>query len=44
VIAHLAVATLLWSSLVYLSMLVLRAPRRETVASPREAKVEAAPA
>jgi heme A synthase len=44
VIAHLAAATALWSSLVYLSLLVLRAPRRAAVASPREAKVEAAPA
>lgn len=44
VIAHLAVATLLWSSLVYVSMLVHRAPRRAKLTSPREAKVEAAPA
>jgi heme a synthase len=45
VIAHLAAATLLWSSLVYVSLLVLLAPRGERArASQREATIEAVPA
>jgi heme A synthase len=44
VISHLAAATLLWSSLVYASMLVLLAPREAPVVLSREAKVEVATA
>jgi heme A synthase len=44
VIAHLAAATLLWSSVVYVSLLVLLAPRGAPVTVSREAKMEAVPA
>jgi heme A synthase len=44
VVAHLAGGTLLWSSLVYASLLALEAPRRALARAPREAKVEAVPA
>lgn len=44
VIAHLAAATLLWSSLVYVSLLELLAPRRAQVTISREATIEAVPA
>jgi cytochrome c oxidase assembly protein subunit 15 len=44
VIAHLAAATLLWSSLVYVSLLVLLVQRSERARLSREATVEAVPA
>jgi heme A synthase len=44
VIAHLAAATLLWSSLVYVSLLVLLAPQGARVRVSSEATVEAVPA
>jgi heme A synthase len=44
VIAHLAAATLLWSSLVYVSLLVMLAPIGERAKVSREATVEAVPA
>jgi heme A synthase len=43
VIAHLAAGTLLWSCLVYLSLLVLLAPRAVAVSVSPEAMVEAVP-
>jgi heme A synthase len=44
VIAHLAAATLLWSSLVYVSLLVMLAPSGEWARVSRDATVEAVPA
>jgi heme A synthase len=44
VMAHLAAATLLWSSLVYVSLLVMLAPRGERARVSREATVEVVPA
>jgi heme A synthase len=44
VIAHLAAATLLWSSLVFVSLLALLAPRGAPAIVSREPKMEAVPA
>jgi heme A synthase len=44
IVAHLSVGTLLWSSLVLVSLLALRAPQRSTVRTRGDANVQAVPA
>jgi heme A synthase len=44
IVAHLTVGTLLWCSLVLVSLLALPAPRRETAPSRSEANVQVVPA
>jgi heme A synthase len=44
IVAHLSVGTLLWCSLVLVSLLALRAPQRSTVRTRGDAKVQAVPA